>query len=59
MRSSSTVGSRISDANLTVRLPVAGLQHVLVQVDRGNVKVTDATRAQVVASGAAKLDLGR
>lgn len=46
------------DASLTVRLPAAALQHVVVQVDRGNVKVTDATRAHVVASGAVKFDLG-
>jgi lipid A 4'-phosphatase len=45
------------DASLTVRLPAAGLQHIEVRLDRGHVKVTDATRAQVVASGAVKLDL--
>ena len=45
------------DASLTVRLPAAGLQHIVVRLGRGNVKVTDATRAQLVASGAVKLDL--
>ncbi len=45
------------DASLTVRLPAAGLQHIVVRLGRGHVKVTDATRAQLVASGAVKLDL--
>ncbi|HET7366610.1 MAG TPA: phosphatase PAP2 family protein [Burkholderiales bacterium] len=45
------------DASLTVRLPAAGLQQVVVRLDRGAVKVTDATRAKVVATGAVKLDL--
>jgi lipid A 4'-phosphatase len=45
------------DASVKVRLPAAGLQQVVVRLERGNVKVTDATRAKVVASGAVKLDL--
>jgi len=45
------------DASVKVRLPAAGLQQVVVQLARGNVKVTDATRAQLVASGAVRLDL--
>jgi len=45
------------DASLQVRLPAAGLQQVVVRLERGNIKVTDATRAKVVASGAVKLDL--
>lgn len=42
-----------------MRLPAEGVQQIVVHVGRGNVKVTDATRAQVVGNGVVKLDLGR
>src|SRR5207302_6917996 len=32
------------DANLSVRLPAAGLERIVVRLGRGSVKVTDATR---------------
>ena len=45
------------DASVSVRVPAAGLEHVVVRLGRGSVKVTDATREHLVANGTLKLDL--
>jgi hypothetical protein len=45
------------DGVLSVRLPPANLTHVVVRVERGDIKVTDLTRAGVVSHGALHLDL--
>src|SRR5438105_10315889 len=45
------------DASVSVRVPAAGLERVVVRLGRGSVKVTDATREHLVANGTLKLDL--
>jgi membrane-associated PAP2 superfamily phosphatase len=45
------------DAAVSIRLPIGQLERIVVRLSRGNVKVTDATRAHVVNSGGVQLDL--
>lgn len=45
------------DAGVSVRLPIGQLERIAVRLERGNVKIVDATRARVVASGRLRLDL--
>jgi hypothetical protein len=44
-------------ASVTIRLPPAELQRITVRVQRGDIRVTDATRSRVVRSGKLRLDL--
>jgi membrane-associated PAP2 superfamily phosphatase len=46
------------DASLSIRLPVAQFERIVVRLERGNVKVIDASTAQAVKSGRLLLDLG-
>ncbi len=41
----------------TLQIPARAVQRVVVRLERGNISVTDATRAAVVRSGRVKLDL--
>ncbi|HEY4589169.1 MAG TPA: hypothetical protein VII86_08065, partial [Thermoanaerobaculia bacterium] len=45
------------DGVVRVRVPAGELERIAVRLDRGNVRVTDATRAGVVRAGRIKLDL--
>ena len=45
------------DAFASLRVPATGLERVIVRLGTGDVRVTDATRAGVVESGALRLDL--
>jgi len=45
------------DGSVRIRLPVANLERVTVDLDRGNIRVTDATRAGVAQAGRLLLDL--
>lgn len=45
------------DGSAAVRLPAGGLDRVAVRLDRGNIRVTDATRERLAASGRLTLDL--
>jgi lipid A 4'-phosphatase len=45
------------DGAAAVRLPAGELRRVTVRLERGNVRVTDATRGRVAASGRLTLDL--
>jgi membrane-associated PAP2 superfamily phosphatase len=45
------------DGSVRIRLPVVGLERATVSVDRGNIRVTDATRAGVAQAGKLLLDL--
>lgn len=45
------------DGFASVRVPAAGLEQVVVRLRQGDIRVTDATRARVVATGALRLDL--
>jgi len=45
------------DGVVRVRVPAGELERIAVHLDRGNVRVTDATRAGVVRTGRIKLDL--
>jgi membrane-associated PAP2 superfamily phosphatase len=45
------------DGSATVRLPAGGLRRVTVRVGRGNIRVTDATRDRLAATGRLTLDL--
>lgn len=45
------------DADVSIRLPPARFRRVVVRLERGNIQVTDATGARVVASGRLQLDL--
>jgi lipid A 4'-phosphatase len=44
-------------ASVTIRLPPAELRRITVRVQRGDIRVTDATRSRVVRSGKLRLDL--
>ena len=45
------------DGSVRIRLPVPGLERVTVDLDRGNIRVTDATRAGLAETGRLLLDL--
>ena len=45
------------DAFASLRVPAAGLERVIVRIGAGDIRVTDATRAGVVSSGALRLDV--
>lgn len=45
------------DGVLRARVPAGELQRIAVYVERGNIRVTDATRAGVVRTGRIRLDL--
>jgi lipid A 4'-phosphatase len=45
------------DGIVRARVPAGGLQRIAVHLDRGNIRVTDATREGVVRTGRIKLDL--
>jgi hypothetical protein len=45
------------DGSVRIRLPVAGLEHATVGLDRGNIRVTDSTRAGLAQSARHLLDL--
>jgi membrane-associated PAP2 superfamily phosphatase len=45
------------DAGVAVRLPAAQFERIVVRLERGNVKVVDATQARVVQSARVQLDL--
>lgn len=45
------------NSSLAIRLPADGLQGVVVRIARGNIRVTDATRAGLVRHGRLRLDL--
>jgi lipid A 4'-phosphatase len=45
------------DGFASLRVPAAGLDQVFVRLGRGDIRVTDSTRAGVVANGTLRLDL--
>ncbi len=45
------------DGFVSVRVPAAGLERVVVRLGQGDIRVTDETRAGVVAAGTLRLDL--
>jgi lipid A 4'-phosphatase len=45
------------DGIVRARVPAGGLERIAVHLDRGNIRVTDATREGVVRTGRIKLDL--
>jgi membrane-associated PAP2 superfamily phosphatase len=45
------------DASATIRVPPGELQRLVVRLQRGDIRVTDTSAAQVVDSGALQLDL--
>ena len=45
------------DGVATARVPAGGLERITVRLERGNIRVTDATREGVVSRGKLKLDL--
>ncbi|MGH8143138.1 MAG: hypothetical protein ACREU2_11560 [Steroidobacteraceae bacterium] len=45
------------NSNIAVRLPADGFRRLIVHLDRGDIRVTDATRASVVHSGRLALEL--
>jgi membrane-associated PAP2 superfamily phosphatase len=45
------------DGAVSIRMPASKLQRVIVRLERGTIKVTDATQAGVVDSGKLRLDL--
>lgn len=45
------------DGIVRARVPAGELERIVVHLDRGNIRVTDATRAGVVRTGRIKLDL--
>jgi membrane-associated PAP2 superfamily phosphatase len=45
------------DGAATVRVPAGGLDRIVVHLERGNIRVTDATKESVVKTGRIKLDL--
>jgi lipid A 4'-phosphatase len=46
------------DGAATIRVPAGRLERIVVRLQRGNIRVTDATREGVVRTGRLKLDLG-
>jgi hypothetical protein len=44
-------------ASATIRVPPGELERIVVELQRGSIHVTDATRTRVVHSGALQLDL--
>lgn len=45
------------DGSALIRLPAGALERIVVRISRGNITVTDATRADIVRSGKLRLDL--
>ncbi len=45
------------NSSVTIDLPAGGFQRLIVRLDRGNIRVTDATRAQVTRTGRLALQL--
>jgi hypothetical protein len=45
------------DASATIRVPAGEFVRIVVHLQRGNVRVTDATQARVVSAGTLLLDL--
>jgi hypothetical protein len=45
------------DGAATVRVLAGGLERIVVRLERGNIRVTDATQESVVKKGRLKLDL--
>ncbi|HEX9395640.1 MAG TPA: phosphatase PAP2 family protein [Burkholderiales bacterium] len=45
------------DGSVSIRLPAGRMERIVVQIERGNIEVTDATRSHVVKSGKLQLDL--
>jgi len=45
------------DASVSVRLPAAGLDSIEVRLERGDIRIVDATAAGVVRNGRLKMDL--
>jgi membrane-associated PAP2 superfamily phosphatase len=45
------------DAAVSIRLPLAFLRRIVVHVERGNIRVSDATRARAIQNGVMQLDL--
>jgi hypothetical protein len=45
------------DGVATARVPAGELERIVVRLERGNIRVTDATREGVVKKGKLKLDL--
>jgi lipid A 4'-phosphatase len=45
------------DASATIQVPAGDLQGIVVRLQRGNIRVTDATQARVIHSGELRLDL--
>jgi lipid A 4'-phosphatase len=45
------------DSAISIRLPLGALQRIMVHVESGNVRMTDATHTHAVKSGAVQLDL--
>jgi lipid A 4'-phosphatase len=45
------------DGHAAIRVPAAGLERIVVRLEDGDIKVTDATRSDAVSSGRVSLDL--
>lgn len=45
------------DAAATIQVPVGDLQRIVVRLQRGNIRVTDATQARVIHGGVLRLHL--
>jgi hypothetical protein len=45
------------DGSATLRVPAAAFERLIVHVGRGDIRVTDSTRAGVVQEGAVRLEL--
>ena len=45
------------DGSATLRVPAGAFDRVIVNVDRGNIRVSDLTRSRVLASGRVRLEL--
>jgi lipid A 4'-phosphatase len=45
------------DSSATLRVPAVGLEKIVILLQHGDVRIADATRAQVVATGRLRLDV--